>query len=104
VELRGADRPTGLLQFGAKASRKLGVTVTVLKASGPTRLRHAFKAIGRATNPQIFERVGKKRFPIKALYGPSVAQMLRSPPRQRRLTEFSMTRLSAEIRRHLGRL
>lgn len=57
VELRGIDRPTGLLQFGAKASRKLGVTVTVLKASGPTRLRHAFKAVGRAANPQIFERV-----------------------------------------------
>lgn len=104
VELRGLDRPTGLLQFGAKASRKSGVTVTVLKASGPSRLRHAFKAVGRAGNPQIFQRVGRKRLPIEALYGPSVGQMLRDPSRRRRLTEFSMTRLSVEIRRHLGRL
>jgi Prophage minor tail protein Z (GPZ) len=104
VELRGLDRPTGLLQYGAKASRKVGVAVTVVKAQGPVRLKHAFKATGRSSNQQIFQREGKPRLPIKALYGPSVAQILRNPERQRRLVNFSMTKLSAEIRRQLGRL
>lgn len=117
VELTGYDRPTGLLQFGAKAGRS-GVTVTITRAEGPTRFKHAFKATGLSGNAQIFERdlkkpkremafgryKGKKRQPIKSLYGPSVAQILRDPARRERLTKFSQKTLGAEIRRQLGRL
>ncbi len=118
VELTGYDRPTGLLQFGAKVSKSAGVSVTVLKSSGPVRLKHAFAATGLSANRQIFSRdltktkrrmtagnyAGQLRRPIKALYGPSIAQVLRDKPRQERLVKFSQTRLSAEIKRQLGRL
>lgn len=118
VELTGYDRPTGLLQYGAKVSRTAGITVTTLKSTGAFRLRHAFAATGLSGNRQIFTRdlkqpkremtkgkyIGKKRRPIKAEYGPSVAQILRNKDRQARLSKFGQTRLSAEIRRQLGRL
>jgi hypothetical protein len=120
VELTGYDRPTGLLQFGAKAS-KAGVTVTLTKATGPVRLRHAFVATGLGSNRQVFERTaygkgafkramtkgnykGQRRTPIEAKYGPSVAQILRDKQRQERLIQFAQRTLSAEIRRQLGRL
>lgn len=118
VELTGYDRPTGLLQFGAKASKTGGVTATTLKSSGAFTLKHAFAATGLSGNRQIFSRdlkqakramtkgnyIGKKRRPIKAMYGPSVAQILRNKDRQERLYKFGQKRLSVEIRRQLGRL
>lgn len=116
VELTGYDRTTGLLQFGAKASRKSGVTVTITKATGPTRFRHAFAATGLSGNKQIFERrgpvrvmtqgnyKGQRKQPLASLYGPSVAQILRDPARRQRLSTFAQKTLGAEIRRNLGRL
>jgi hypothetical protein len=121
VELTGYDRPTGLLQFGARGSRANGVTVTVLKAAGPVVLRHAFIAAGLGGNKQVFQRVaygkgafkrkmhkgnyaGQYRTPIAAKYGPSVATILRDPKRQERLVKFSQNTLAAEVRRQLGRL
>lgn len=120
VELTGYDRPTGLMQFGAKASAS-GVTVTVVKATGPVRLRHAFIASGLGSNRQVFQRVaygkgafkrvmtkgnykGQRRTPIDVKYGPSVAQILRNRQLQERLIDFSQKTASAEVRRQLGRL
>lgn len=111
VELVGYYRAAGLLNFGARASKTAGVSVTVLRADGPQRLRHAFKATGLGGNAQIFERRGPKRVmtkgryagerrqPITALYGPSVAQTLRNEQITRRLGDFAMTKLASEVAR-----
>ena len=118
VTLTGYHRGTGLLQFGAKASRATGVTVTVTHARGPAVLRHAFIALGLSDNKHVFERdlsrpkrvmqkgnyKGERRQPIKSIYGPSVAQILRNPARQERLRNFAQKILSSEIRRQLARL
>lgn len=120
VQLTGYDRPTGLMQFGAKASAA-GVTVTVAKATGPVRLRHAFIASGVSSNRQVFQRVaygkgafkrvmtkgnykGQRRTPIDVKYGPSVAQILRNQQLKERLIQFAQQTSSAEVRRQLGRL
>lgn len=113
VELTGYYRSVGLLNYKAVASRQSGVSVTVLLSDGMQRLRHAFKAIGLGGNAQIFERrgrprvmkkgkyIGKERQPLVARYGPAVAQSLRNPTIQRRLSDFAMTKISAEVRRQL---
>lgn len=118
VSLIGYHRETGLLNFGAKASRTQGVTVVLERAQGPQRFKHAFKATGLSGNAQIFERdvkkakremkygryVGKKRQPIKAMYGKSTAQILRDQDVHDGMTKFAHKQLAAEIRRQLGRL
>lgn len=115
VRLGGLDRETGLLNYGARASRYNGVTVTVLHATGASHLRSAFAAVGLNDNRHIFQRRGAKRVmrkgnyigyrrqPIVALYGPSTAQILRDPARQERLISFAQRILSAEVARVLDR-
>lgn len=118
VTLVGYDRATGLLQFGARGSKRSGVTVTVTHARGPTTLGHAFIASGLNDNRHVFQRdlsrpkrrmkkgnyKGQLRQPIETLYGPSIAQILRNPARQERLRKFAQNILAAEIRRQLARL
>lgn len=118
ITLTGYHRGTGLLNYRAVASKTSGVTVTIARADGPQRFKHAFKATGLSGNAQIFERdltkakrkmkygryVGKKRQPIKAMYGSSTAQILRDPDVNAGMVRFAQQRLSAEIRRQLGRL
>lgn len=111
VELIGYYRGTGLLNYGARASKKSGVSVTVLKADGPQKLRHAFKATGLSGNAQIFERrgpkrvmtkgkyIGQRRQPLQTLYGPSVASTLKNTALTNHLADFAMSKLSAEIAR-----
>lgn len=120
VELTGYDRPTGLLQYGAKEA-SVGVVVQVRKDGALQQLKHAFVATGLSGNKQVFSRVaygkgayrrkmtkgnykGELRTPIQAHYGPSVAQILRNQELQQRLIGFSQKRLSVEIRRQIGRL
>lgn len=114
IELTGYDRPTGLLQYGARASKKSGVTVSVIRSSGPTKLRHAFAATGLSGNKQIFERkgakrvmtkgkyIGERRQPLVAIYGPSVGQALRNKDIQARLGKFALEKLAFEINRQIG--
>ena len=103
VVLTGKDRPTGLTQFGAKASKRNGVTVTIRKDRAPVQFRHAFAATGRGSNRQVFQRVGKARLPIEAMYGPSPAEQLRNPEIRDHIVEFSQRTIAAEIRRLLKR-
>lgn len=114
--LTGYDRATGLLNYGARASRRQGVLVSVRKDEGPARLSRAFVAVGLSANKLVLERSGPKRRmtkgnyvgqlkqPLVAKYGPSVAQLLRNADRRARLAQFSKTTLSTAIRRQLGRL
>lgn len=104
VELVGRDRPTGLLQYGAKFSRRRGVTVTIRKDGAPIVLEHAFAAIGAGGNRQIFKRDGKSRLPISGQFGPSPAQILRNKERQNRLVKFGGTKMAEEFVRQMERL
>lgn len=113
IVLTGYARAMGFLNYGARATKKSGVSVTVRRATGPSRFNHAFKAVGLSDNTHIFVRdidkpkrvmkrgksAGKKRQPIKALYGPSVASALRNPDIRNRLSDFGMTKLAAEVAR-----
>ena len=99
VELTGSKRGIGFVAYGARASRKNGVMVTLLHAKGSDRWPDAFIATGRGGNVQAFVRKGHARLPIKTLYGSSIATALRKPDRQQRITDAAQDVLRGEIDR-----
>lgn len=102
VELVGASRGIGRIEFGGRRGANGQVTYQVHRNGARQVLPHAFIANGLSGNTQIFERLTHKRLPIQAIYGPSIAQMLRKSGREERLIGFSQTLLSAEIERLFG--
>jgi len=62
-------RPLSLYHFGARQTKK-GVSVKVKKSEGRKVVKGAFIAKG-----QVFKRVSKKSYPIKALKTLSIPQM-----------------------------
>mgnify|MGYP000926717134 CR=1 FL=1 len=115
VILIGRDRKIGVIQYGARFSRRNGVTVQ-FKRGGPRERfgKSTFIATGLSGNRQVFFRngavrvmtkgryAGKKRQPITAEYQGSVAIFLREPGRRARLTAFAQGIAAAELDRLLG--
>lgn len=99
VILRGSARGINLIAFGARWTKRRGVTARVKKGGAATVQQHAFIATGRNGNRLVFERRGKKRLPLDALYGPSVGQMLKHGDRPQRLADFASGVIAAEIAR-----
>jgi len=103
VVLTGYARPVGLIEFGGRwAGRKSqGATARVFVAEGQHNYGGTFIARLKNGNKQIVDRTTKKRLPLKTLYGPSVASMLRKGQRESRLADLAQDVLSAEIARLL---
>ncbi|MEO6687877.1 MAG: phage tail protein, partial [Dokdonella sp.] len=74
VVLEIKRRPVGLIEYAGRwrGVKSPGATAIVLKGGTRSTLTGTFIAAGKNGNRQIFERKGKGRLPIKALYGPSV--------------------------------
>lgn len=105
VELRASKRGIGLINFGGGwAGRKSpGAYAKVFKGEARHNYGGTFIATVRGGNRQIFDRTSKARLPIKTLYGPSIASMLRKPDRRARLSLLGRDILNAEFRRLTGR-
>lgn len=124
VELVGASRGIGLVNFGAtyRGRSSPGVSVSVTKAKGRVILPRTF--IPKNKNPnQVFIRrellTGTGKFrkvgdsiqgqpsrggsSLVRLYGPSIAQMLKKDDRVTRLSKFSQSVVEEETIRLLGR-
>jgi len=99
VILRGSARGINLIAFGARWSKRNGVTARVLKSGKQTLRPHAFIARGRNGNTLVFERRGKTRLPLDAEYGPSVGQMLKHGDRPKRLADYASGVVAAELAR-----
>lgn len=108
--ITGSRAPIGLHHFDHLASPMFGVSVRVQKDGGAGRLPGAFKLNvanfggGGGSTGRIFiraQRNGKRvaRLPIKALFGPSAADMMINPKVSDRIVAFAATKLSAEIER-----
>jgi hypothetical protein len=77
------DRP-GLASFGAKDSKKRGVTYKISRKGGRKRIPNAFMAKGRYANsetglfPQlVYARYGKPAYKIRGLKGVSINRTIR---------------------------
>lgn len=103
VTLIGSARGIGLIEFGGKwAGRKSAGAVAKVFTQGTSHnYGGTFIAVGRSGNRQIFSRTGKDRLPLKTLYGPSIAQMLRKGDRESRLADLAQATLAIEIDRLL---
>jgi hypothetical protein len=109
VTLTGYARPIGLIEFSGKwrGRKSEGASAQVFAGKGSHNYGGTFIAIGRNGNRQIFDRgrIGGKRaprLPLKTLYGPSVASMLRKGDREERLADLSQSILAIEIDRLLS--
>lgn len=112
IRLVGYSRGIGLLNFGARQTRT-GVTASIKKGKR-TLEPGAFIATGLGGNRQVFMRTGVKRRmqkgryagrireAIEALYGPSVAQMLKHGERPQRLEAAVQPIVEKELDRQLG--
>lgn len=66
-----------LLTFRTRYSRSGRLQTQVMRSGGTAVLEHAFAE--RVFGPTaVFERVGKDRFPVRQLFGPSTAHMMRN--------------------------
>lgn len=112
LKLVGYFRGIGLRNFRARDLRKSGGGVSYAIFSGRREsLPSAFFAGLNSGNAQVVQRSGpkrvmtagrykgKKREPLVAEYGPSVAQMLRKGRRPERLADYSRGVVRAEIER-----
>lgn len=99
IEITGKKRGIGLVSYGARDTRRTGVTVTVSKEKGRQQFSDAFIASGRGGGRQVFIRETTKRLPIKVLYGTSIASALRKPERQQRIADAAQEVLRAEVDR-----
>lgn len=66
-----------LLSFSTRYSRSGNLTTQVMRNGGAATLQHAFAAsiFGPVA---VFERVGKSRFPVEQLFGPSAGHMMQN--------------------------
>lgn len=97
--LRGASRGINLIAFDARAKARTGVSVRVRKDGAASVHPHAFIASGRGGNRLVFERRGKSRLPLEALYGPSVGQMLKHGQRPQKLADYASQVVASELAR-----
>lgn len=115
TSITGYFRGVGLRAFGARQTRA-GVTATIFRGRRTLRAG-AFLApllgVGDGGNVQAVKRegekrlmtrgryVGKMRQPLVAQYGPTAAQMLRKEGRPKRLADFALGVLGAEMTRQV---
>lgn len=101
VVLVGSKRGIGLIEFAGRwGGRKTeGAVARVRTDEGPHVYAGTFIATGMSGNRQIFDRSTRKRLPIKTLYGPSLANMLRDDERRERLGDFAQDIAARELDR-----
>jgi hypothetical protein len=94
---------TNLKNFQVKAPKKNPTTQILRAAVKKGNLVNYYGAfIG--PNGQVFKRVSKSRLPIKPIYGPSIAQLMRAEKVTSYATEVAQKTLFRRIEHEIGRL
>lgn len=111
VTLIAASRGIGLIAFSGRdgGKRSEGASAKVFTQEASHTYAGTFVAIGLSGNRQIFERhgparrmeegnyVGRLKQPLRVLYGPSAAGMLRKGDREQRLGDFAQSILAEKL-------
>lgn len=119
--LRGFKSTIGIRNFSASQNKR-GVSVRVLKGSARTQLRAAFgPASGLNANPVFFTRLsprgeplpfrevragsnrGKVKQQLRAIKGPSAADMLNRDEVESAIADFAAPRYATELQRAIDR-
>jgi len=101
VVLIGRKRGIGLIEFGGRwRGRKApGATARVRNSGGAETYAGSFIARMLGGNRQIVQRETRKRLPLRVLYGPSIADMLKNADRRARLGDFAQDIAASELDR-----
>lgn len=98
--ITGKKKPITARSYGAKQTAK-GVRVKVIKTRGMKLIRGGFSP--KKFNGVPFQRLGRSRFPIAPIVGPSVADMLNNELVFKPLQVRLVTRASDELNRRITR-
>ena len=99
VIARGAPIP--LIEFGARQSRRAGLTVQVRRDRGRKRVRNAFIATMKSGHRGAYARRGRERLPIDELYSIGVPSMFSQREILRALRGVATQRFATELAREL---
>jgi Prophage minor tail protein Z (GPZ) len=97
-----SGRPIPLIRFGARESRKGGVSVRI-GGKVETYTRAFIATMPGGGHRGVFERKTKARLPIRELWGPSLPGMVRRSDVLPPLVVFMNDRLVANLHRQLDR-
>lgn len=101
-----ASKPIPLIRYGARETSR-GVTVRVKKGGGRKVVRvddrGAFLATVGSGHRGVFVRRSKQRLPIRELFGPSVAQVVKDASLEARLQEAAAETFLREVERGVTR-
>lgn len=100
VTIQASNKPISVKSYGARRTNR-GLSFKVLKSGKRVVLRRGFISKEKLITLQ---RVGKSRFPVKGIYGPSVADMLAKKEVQGPLTRRLADRAVKQIIQRIGRL
>ena len=92
-----------LISFQTRASRSGGVSASVTRNGGASSLAHAFVANIYGARG-IWERLGKPRFPVRQLYGPSGPQMINNDTVVQELEQVISSTYESRMEREILRL
>lgn len=117
ADINSQGRPIALTSFKYKRNPSPGVPGTPtafvqVKRSGGggytggfvTGVRWKAKSGESGTHVGIFKRVGKERYPIKQLYGPSATEMLNNDEVKDVINETAVTEFDKEFNRQVNHL
>lgn len=105
VELIGSGKAVNITSYGARWRKSMPGAEVQIKKGGAREIRKsAFIARGAGGNRIAMERkveggTRAPRYPLKGVYGPSIAQQLADQDRGDELTEFAAEKLSQEVDR-----
>lgn len=96
IGIRG--RPLPLIWFRARQTR-IGVTFQLRKSEGRKTAEHAFLATMPSGWRGVYRRTGRRRLPIKQLFGPSIREVFANAPG---LAEQTVRETGAQLHKELN--
>ena len=95
------DAMTNVSKYKVTKTKRKPIAVTILKSSGPKQFKGSFWR-----GNEVWRRKGRKRLPIKRVYGPAVAQLVGAKQVQERMgkkaQETYNKRLEHEVKGRMG--
>ena len=104
--IRTSYDPMTLMQYGFKQTAR-GGKYQIFKSGASQFQAGAFKAVGSNGNVLPWVRIGKTRFPVRTMYGPSLAGMItgnsaKGPDLRRSITNELSKVLRKRIDKNMG--
>jgi len=99
LEIKANGKPISAQHFQGRQTRQ-GYRFVILKSGAPITIRRGFSH----ANKVPLMRVGRARYPIQGIFGPSVPAMMENPAVAAPIVERVGTRVIADVTRRIQRI